>query len=274
MSTLTKLFSKKELSQLFINLVSYMILLVYAGFQLVTVKDNPLVQILSLVALIFLSFSFLKEGLNYIYKDAIYALTQTCDPVEGLIKLQSLIKYDLLRNYRPSIWVFKVLAAIDQQDLEALKTLTTQELSKSSRDFVLIKSYALYWIEVIQDHRTQIKKTFTSLIKLKDIKVKGKSFSALFAWSDIEAHYELLFNDPRKAKNLLNATQIQALNPRELNWHYNLLALAQIALEDEQAAIASLKLIKVSSHPSPFIVQATKTLEKLEKKNETRKKSR
>lgn len=274
MSTLTKLYTKKELSQLFINLISYMILLVYAGVQIVTIRDNPLILILSAVALIFLSFSFLKEGLNYFYKDAIYALTQDCDPTEGLKKLQNLIKYDVLRNYRPSIWVFNVLAAIDQQDLEALKTLTTQELSKSSRDFILIKAYALYWIEVIQDHRTQIKKTFASLIKLKDLKVKGKSFSALFAWTDIEAHYELLFNDPKKAKNLLNTTQVKALNPRELNWHYHLLALAQIALDDEPSALTSLKQIKGSAHPSLTTTQAIKILGRLESSHETRKKSR
>ncbi len=172
------------------------------------------------IALAFLSFSVLKEFLNFHFKKAIYLLTVKCDPKSGLNQITKVERYDLFKSFDSACLIFRILALLDQHDTENLSHLLDNIPSDQVKDLLLVKAYANFKITVFNKNKTQMKKAFTSLITLKDIKHKGKAiFSPLFSWEDIEAEYEYRMNDFKKASSLLNKANMAAMNPRELSQH-------------------------------------------------------
>ncbi|GEM_PF-387693 len=213
-------FTKKEQINMFFNFLVYVIFLGYSIYLFSTNLNDPFNWFMLAIALAFLSFSVLKEFLNFHFKKAIYLLTVKCDPKSGLNQITKVERYDLFKSFDSACLIFRILALLDQHDTENLSHLLDNIPSDQVKDLLLVKAYANFKITVFNKNKTQMKKAFTSLITLKDIKHKGKAiFSPLFSWEDIEAEYEYRMNDFKKASSLLNKANMAAMNPRELSQH-------------------------------------------------------
>lgn len=213
-------FTKKEQVNMFFNFLVYIIFLSYSVYLFSTNLNDPFNWFMLAIAIAFLTFSVLKEFLNFHFKKAIYLLTVKCDPMAGLNQIKKVERYDLFKSFDSACLIFRVLALLDQHDTENLSHLLENIPSDQVKDLLLVKAYANFKITVFNKNKTQMKKAFTSLITLKDIKHKGKAiFSPLFSWEDIEAEYEYRMNDFKKANSLLNKANMAAMNQRELSQH-------------------------------------------------------
>lgn len=213
-------FTKKEQVNMFFNFLVYIIFLSYSVYLFSTNLNDPFNWFMLAIAIAFLTFSVLKEFLNFHFKKAIYLLTVKCDPMAGLNQIKKVERYDLFKSFDSACLIFRVLALLDQHDTKNLSHLLENIPSDQVKDLLLVKAYANFKITVFNKNKTQMKKAFTSLITLKDIKHKGKAiFSPLFSWEDIEAEYEYRMNDFKKANSLLNKANMAAMNQRELSQH-------------------------------------------------------
>jgi len=224
MKALKRYYSKKEQATLFLNIV---VLIVFTGFTIsLMASQTQLVSTIILgFILVFFSLSMiLKEILNFFFQKAIYQLTTECDPLAGLETMERVRKFDLYRGYTVSYVAFCSLVYIDTEDTDALFDLfsANNKLTQSGKDMVLIKNYSLYKAYVILNNKTQMKRAYADLIKLKVLTNKKKGVSPLYAWFDIEAEFALLTNDVKEANSILSKANIIALNTRERAHHYYL----------------------------------------------------
>lgn len=220
MEQIKRYYSKKEQTNLFLNLLAYVIFFVYSLSLILSKPEEPFTWFIGLIAIVFLAFSLLMEYIGYHYKKAIYLLTIQRDPKAGLIQIATVEKFDLLKSFKSACLIYRVLASLDLHETDTLSAFLEQISTSQTKDLVLVKAYAQFKIQIFKQNKTQMKKAYTNLIALKDIKNKGKRiFSALFSWEDIQAEYEYLINDYKKAHSFLNSANTAAMNPRELDQH-------------------------------------------------------
>ncbi len=229
MNALKRYYSKKERMNLFLTIFILIVFIVYSIYLISAQTD--IVRILTLVTvLVFFSASLiLKEVLNFLFQKAIYQLTVECDPFLGFETINLVRKWDLLKGYTISYVAFSSLVYIDTDNAQAILELFAPDnkLTKTGKDMILIKYYSIYKAYVILNNKTQMKKAYAELIKLKTFTAKGKKLSPLYAWFDIEAEYAFLTNDFKEASGILSKANITALNLRERAHHFYLCALVE-----------------------------------------------
>jgi len=240
MKTFKRYYSKKEQTALLFNT---MILLVFVGFttNLMLSKDEIVsFLMLAFVLVFFTANMILKEVLNFFFQKAIYQLTTECDPLTGLQTMNDLRKWDIFKSYTLSYVAFCSLVYIDTENAEALLDLFSpnNKLTQSGKDMILIKNYSLYKAYVILNNKTQMKKAYAELIKLKALSGKKKGLSPLYAWFDIEAEFALMTHDPKEANSILVKADVSALNTRERAHHYYLVGLVESEIGDTKEAIS------------------------------------
>lgn len=238
MKYLKEYYTKKEQAQLIFNLVLYSIFL-YFTIDLIIQNESIAGKVfLFSILVVFLGITLLHEYLTYQYRSAIYSLTKEANAQVGMQKLKKLKKLDILKSYDVSIFMFKCLAFIDIADpLQTLSHVDQKDTPTSSKDVTLMKAYALFRANIQLNNKTQTKKAYQKLIELKNLKIKGKSFSPLFSWNDIDAEYEIMMKDYKKALSFLNQAQEEFMNNREKAHHYYLHGLALYHLNDFKQAI-------------------------------------
>ena len=129
----------------------------------------------------------------------------------------------------------------------------------------LVNAYALFKISVFKQNKTQMKKAFTNLNALKDIKQNNKAvFSPLFIWEDIEAEYEFRMNDFKKANSLLNKANLSVMNPRELAQHALLQANVFIQLGKTKEALGLYNEVVLLSPLNAYGIEAQELVNVLE----------
>lgn len=233
-------YSKKEQTNLYLNLLVYVIFFVYSLSLIISKPDEPFTWFISLIAFVFLALSLLMEFIKYHFKKAIYLLTIQRDPSAGLTQIAYVEKFDLLKSFKSACHIFRILALLDLHESDTLNVFLDQISTNQTKDLVLVKAYALFKIQIFKQNKTQMKKAYANLIVLKDIKNKGKRvFNALFSWEDIQAEYEYLINDYKKANSFLNSANTAAMNPRELDQHNLIKAkvLEKLGKSDEALSI-------------------------------------
>lgn len=240
MKTLKRYYSKKEQTALLFNI---MILIVFAGFtiNLMLSKDDLGSFLMLAFVLVFFSANMiLKEILNFLFQKAIYQLTTECDPLTGLQTMSILRKWDIFKSYTLSYVAFCSLVYIDTENADALLDLFSpnNKLTQSGKDMILIKNYSLYKAYVILNNKTQMKKAYADLIKLKALSGKKKGLSPLYAWFDIEAEFALMTHDPKEANSILIKADVSALNTRERAHHYYLVGLVETEIGSAKEAIS------------------------------------
>jgi len=238
MTALNRYYSKKERANLFLTIF---ILLIFIGYSIYLISaQQDIARMLSLVAILvfFSSALILKECLNFLFQKAIYQLTVECDPLSGLETMNKIKKWDLLRGYTVSYVAYSSLVYIDTENAQAILDLFSPDnkSTKTGKDMILIKSYSLFKAYVILNNKTQMKKAFAELIRLKTFSTKGKGLSPLYAWFDIEAEYALLTNDVKEAASILSKANTSALNLRERAHHFYLCGMVEMEKGNQNEA--------------------------------------
>lgn len=256
---------KKEKARILFN---WIILIIFAGYGVYVVIQQTEVwgQVaLGAMLLAFTAFYVLNEVLNLIYLKAIYQLTTECDPTKAMVTMTQLKKTDILRGYPLAHVAFQSLVAEDLGDADQLIALFADEakLPTSSKDIHLIKAYATYRAYVLKGNKTQTKKAFNELIKFKDMKVKGKSFSPLYAWFDIEAEFALITGDAKEAASTLLKADTRALNPREMAHHQFLLGLVETERGNTEAARTAFETVVRSANTMRIKTEAEHYLKEI-----------
>ena len=270
MEQFKRLYNKKERANLVFNLLIYLIFFVYSFYIVITNPQEPFSWLIGVVAVIFVAFSLLKEFLGFSYKKAIHLLTVERNPEAGLTQIKVVEKYDLLKSFKAACLIYTVLVHLDRHDTDTLNTTLQSFETTQTKDLVLVKAYAHFKIQVFKKNKTQMKKAYASLHELKNLKHKGKPvFTPLFAWEDIEAEYEYLMNDYKKANSLLTNLNTSAMNPRELDQHNLLLAKVFIQLGKQKEALPLLQSIASTSKLNAYGQEAAQCITTLKEPHES-----
>lgn len=238
MKTLKRYYSRKEQTALFINIMILIIFIIFTTNLMLTKEDLGSFLTLAFILVFFSANMILKEFLNFFFQKAIYQLTTECDPLTGLQTMNNLRKWDVFKSYTISYVAFCSLVYVDTENAQALLDLFSADnkLTQSGKDMILIKNYSLYKAYVILNNKTQVKKAYAELIKLKMLTGKKKGLSPLYAWFDIEAEFALITNDPKEANSILSKANVSALNTRERAHHYYLIGLVESEIGDIEEA--------------------------------------
>lgn len=230
-------YTKKEQVQLIINFIFYSIFF-YFTTDLILSNDSLIGAVLLIfLIIIFLGITLLHEYLNFLYKSAIYYLTKEGNPIQGIKQISRVQKLDLLKSYSGSIYMFYNLAYLDMNEpLEALALIDQTDVSAMNKDATLIKYYTNFRANLLLDNRTKTKQAYKKLVEIKDLKIKGKKFSPLFAWNDIHAEFEIMMNNSKKAIAQLSKSPVENMNNREKAHHHYLYGLAYKQLNEPKKA--------------------------------------
>jgi hypothetical protein len=256
---------KKEKARMIFN---WIILIIFVGYGVYVVFQQTEVWAqlgLAGLLLLFIAFYVLNEVLNLLYLQAIYQLTMLCDPALALTTMTKLKKLDLLHGYPLAHLAFQSLVAEDTGNADHLLALFADDakLPTSSRDVILIRAYSIFRAYALKGNKTQTKKAYAELIKLKQQKVKGKGFSPLYAWFDIEAEFALISGDVKEAASILSKANIRALNPREMAHHQYLLARVEAARDNPEAAMTACRAVIAGANGMLIKSQAETLLKEL-----------
>lgn len=258
MEQFKRLYNKKERANLVFNLLIYLIFFVYSFYIVITNPQESFSWLIGVIAVVFVAFSLLKEFLGFNYKKAIHLLTVERDPDAGLTQIKIVEKFDLLKSFKAACLIYNVLVRLDRHETDTLNTYLQSFETNRTKDLVLVKAYAQFKIQVFKKNKTQMKKAYASLHELRNMKHKGKPvFTPLFAWADIEAEYEYLINDYKKANSLLTSANTSAMNPRELDQHNLLIAKVFIQLGKNEEALHLLQSIASTSKLNAYGQEAT-----------------
>jgi tetratricopeptide (TPR) repeat protein len=226
MNAINRYYTKRERTNFYLNVI---VLTIFIGYSISLMFEQSefIGVVFFLIILVFFAGSMiLKETLNFFFQKAIYQLTFECDPITAQQTINIVKKWDIFKGYNVPYVAFSSLVYIDTENAQAILDLFSEgnKLTKIGKDMILIKNYSLYKAFVILNNKTQIKKAYADLIKLKDFTHKGKKLSPLYAWFDIEAEYALLTNDSKEAFSILSKANTKALNLREQAHHLFLYA--------------------------------------------------
>ena len=274
MNALLRYYTKRERAALILNTV---ILILFIGYAISLILAKPDLGNIVTVGFILVFFSagmILKESLNFLFQKAIYQLTTECDPLAGFETMKTLRKYDLFKGYTTSFVAFSSLVYIDTDNAQALLDLFApgNKLTQTGKDMILIKNYSLFKAYVILNNKTQMKKAYADLIKLKVLTNKKRGVSPLYAWFDIEGEFALLTNDVKEASSIFSKADIRYLNPRERAHHYMLVAQVEKEKGNREEAMSFYTQVTRIANKMALHDQAMRALEELnrEKTQKTR----
>jgi hypothetical protein len=267
-------YTQQERRNLILNVLVLLVFISYSIYLIIGSTDIVRILFLLFILIFFTGAMVLKEILNFFFQKSIYQLTHDCDPMLAFETMKMVKKYDFLKGYTLSFVAFSSLVYIDTEQTDALLTLFAPDnkLTQSGKDMILIKNYSLYKAYVLLNNKTQMKKAYAELIRLKNFRVKGKSLSPLYAWFDIEAEYALLTNDVKEASSILSKANTSALNNREKAHHLALVA----SVETEKGNLKEAKALyeEISSIANKMSLKESALLKLKELRNEKTQKTR
>lgn len=267
-------YTKQERRNLILNVLVLLVFISYSIYLIIGSTDIVRILFLLFILIFFTGAMVLKEILNFFFQKSIYQLTHDCDPMLAFETMKMVKKYDFLKGYTLSFVAFSSLVYIDTEQTDALLTLFAPDnkLTQSGKDMILIKNYSLYKAYVLLNNKTQMKKAYAELIRLKNFRVKGKGLSPLYAWFDIEAEYALLTNDVKEASSILSKANTSALNNREKAHHLALVA----SVETEKGNLKEAKALyeEISSIANKMSLKESALLKLKELRNEKTQKTR
>jgi hypothetical protein len=239
------IYNKKEHWQFAFTMVIY---LIFTGFTLnLAFSQASLLESLPFVAIliIFLGTSLWSEYLKFLFKLAIHTLTIQCDPHEAMITIDSLIKKDIFKSYQLSSFMLKCLAYLDMNKYdELISYLDKNEDKFNHKDKTLLTHYALFRSYADLDNKKQMKDEYSKLQELRNMSVKGKKVSPLFSFEDIDAQYQLVMKQPKKAWLALQRSAVDYMNPREKMYHYVLRIMCELSLDNQKKALHYYEIMK------------------------------
>jgi tetratricopeptide (TPR) repeat protein len=261
-------YSLSKKNKQYLDYLVYILFVIYMIYLISTSTDIRLKLVYLLFSLIMICFVFLHEYLDKLYKKAINELTVSCNPVNGLETLSKLEKYDLLKSYRKSILVYKLLAFSDlnkyNEIIELLEKVTIKPF-KASYDLLLIYYYSLFLSYISLDDSKKVKEYYNKCMDLKDRKDVRKKIAPILSWNEISGIYNLYQKDYVLAKKYFKKVNVTLLNNREKYLHFFNLSLLKIYDNDFISAKIYLDDIK-NNTTSMYITYKSEVIFKIKPK--------
>ncbi len=248
-----------EVLRLIINILIYILFLVFGIQQISATAEIPAKVILSVLIFTFLFFAIWYEWVRTVHRLAIYTLNFECDPDKARPIMERCRKIDFLHGYRHPNVVFDLLYYTDKQDAQALITLVNtyeKSLLKRSLDMLLVYNYSMFAYNRMISNKTQCRKFHQKMVELKDRKIKGKRISPLYNWEVLDAELHLVNQDFKKAYASLNNVNTRLMNPRELSYYYFYRLQCETQLNQMKSAHQSLAFIDKHARNLPIYQQA------------------
>lgn len=217
-----KFYSKIKRYKSLINYCFYSIFLFYMVYLIS--KESTFTGTIPylLVLLLFGSLATLNEYLKNLYAKSILLLTDQCDPLKALVLIEQIERFDILKAYKNTIIIFKLLALRDlgqySQLLTYINTLDINKL-KLSKDHLLTYNYTLFmtYINVKDDDKVSF--YYKELVSMK----KSNKYPPLFSWNEIIGTYHLYNNNLSECKKYYNKVKTNKMNKREyVHFSFNL----------------------------------------------------
>lgn len=211
-----------------LNVVVYFLFFIYIiGFIIVGQIDNKVPWVIFCLVGFFIA--GLYEILKYMFDKATKSLVFDGKPELADKLVNKVDKIDLLKTFRSSTAMMRILIDIDLRDFNKLKKDIEQmdkekDKVKNDYDVILLKEYGNFIYECEKgNNSSKLKDAYRLLLKVRDIKTKkGKTRKGVyfFNWDFVEATYKFYDKNFQQAYNLLDQVNIDRMNNRELMHYY------------------------------------------------------
>lgn len=235
-----------EIIRLAINIIAFVIFLVFGIQQINASTDLTGKALLSILIFTFLFFAIWYEFVRYIHRQAIYALNFECDTQKARLIMEKCRKLDFFNAYKNPNVIFDLMIHTDNQDAEALiHLINAQEkrLLKRSLDMLLVYNYSMFTYNRFIGNKTQCRNFHQKMFELKDKKIKGKTISPLYNWEVLDAELHLINQDFKKAYASLNNANISRMNMREQSYYYFYRLRCELNLNQSKKAKESMEFL-------------------------------
>ena len=252
-----------EIIRLAINIIAFVIFLVFGIQQINASSDSAGKTMLFILIFPFLFFAAWYELVRYIHRQAIFALNFECDPDKARAIMEKCKKLDFFNGYKNPNVIFDLLYYTDKQDSEVLINLINKHeksLLKRSLDMLLVYNYSMFTYNRLINNKTQCRKHHQGMVELKDRKIKGKSISPLYNWEVLDAELHLVNQDFKKAYASLNNANISRMNVREQSYYYFYRLRCELQLNQAKKAKESFDFIDKNANKLLIHQQAIELL--------------
>lgn len=228
----------------FVHIIIYIIFLCYSAYLIFEAPLLSVKIVYSFITIVFLSIAVFSEYLEYLSESAIKALSYECNPEKALILYNKIDRLDFFRSYRKNRVLFDTLynLAIYEPKSAIDLILNNDKYFRSNIDALFIRNVSLFIAYIEMDNKTQAKKAFPDIIKLKGAKVKGKKLSPLYSWEELEALHHYISNEYDKAVRSYQTVNTKYMNNKEKTQVYLYYYKSLIATKEFDKA-AEIKLL-------------------------------
>lgn len=258
-------FRFSEPARKYIMYIMYCIFTIYTLLKLINEPTAEGKVAYLILLLLFMGVALWAEYLKRIYQHMISSLTMECDCAKAKHYYHMLKKKDILKNYKNPLYIFDTLyyQDINQPDM-CLNILEEHDkMFRSSLDYLLIRNYTYFYSYYRKGNRTQVKKYYQEVIKVRGAKVKGTKVNPLYSWEFIDAMYYSSTKDFKKSLQSFQKVHTQNFNHRELSQYYLEYARAYLAVQDNENARQMLEKVLQLSNQLTYRKEAEKLIEKI-----------
>lgn len=259
-----KFYTKIKRYKPLINYCFYSIFLFYMIYLIS--KESTFIGTIPylLVLLLFGSLTTLNEYLKNLYAKSILLLTDQCDPNKALSLIEQIERFDILKAYKNTIIIFKLLALRDlgkyHELLNYVNTLDMNKL-KLSKDHLLTYNYTLFMISINVKDDDKVSFYYKELVSIK----KSNKYPPLFSWNEIIGTYHLYNNNLNECKKYYNKVKTNRMNKREyLHFSFNLGKL-YFSLKNYNDCRKYLNLVVSKSSSLQIVSESMKILNSINK---------
>lgn len=232
---------------------------IYVFYTLIKKADNtPTKVFYACFGTVILIGTLFYEFLKHIYNQMIIALTIECDHQKYAQLKNKLLRLDIFKGFKQSFIISDTLYYIDCKNGEKLLVILSEneKFYRGNLDYLLIYHHSLFYANCLVNNRSQAKKSFESLNKLRQTnqRKRKKVMKLLYNWDEIDGQAQLyIHHDPKKAITYFNNVQTSKLNPRERVLLFAKMALAYKQLNNYQQVLKYNQEIKNYNPNSPYL---------------------
>ena len=179
-----------EPARKYIMYIIYIIFTLYTFYKLINEPTVVGKVSYSLLLLLFMGIALWAEYLRYLYQHMISSLTMDCNPSKAKQYYNTLKKKDYFKSYHNPLLIFDTLYYQDIDQIDTCMTIVNEheKMFRSSLDYLLIRNYTYFYSYYRKNNRTQVKKYYPEVTKIKGVKVKGTKVNPLYSWEIGRAH--------------------------------------------------------------------------------------
>lgn len=243
----------------FILKILMVIVFVYVFYDLIKKANNiPIKVFYACFGTIILLGTLFYEYLKHIYNQMIIALTIECNHQKYNQLKEKLKKLDVFKGFKQSFIISDTLYYIDCKNGEKLLEILNENENfyRGNLDYLLIYQHSLFSAYCLLNNRTQAKKSFESLNKLRQTnqRKRKKVMKLLYNWDEIDGQAQLyIHHDPKKALTYFNNVKTSKLNPRERVLLFAKMASAYKQLNSYQQVLKYEQNIRSYNANSPYL---------------------